>query len=147
MHKKSFVKERKRNLSASPVKKVTKKNQKNIANLLNATAKSSSEYMREYRARKKNTAKYSLNGLLILSLRNGNAIETLLMTAQINTDLVNHPVTLTTEPSTSLVSFETDACKSIINSFLRYKDYNSLKNAHKDFQKRFVDNRSFYDRF
>ncbi|GFY15143.1 uncharacterized protein TNCV_1569581 [Trichonephila clavipes] len=83
----------------------------------------------------------------MLSLRDGNAIETLLMTAQINTDLVNHPVPLTTEPSTSLVHFETDACKSIINSILRYKDYHSHKNAQKDFQGRFVDNRSFYDRF
>ncbi|GFS78878.1 uncharacterized protein TNCV_4341461 [Trichonephila clavipes] len=69
------------------------------------------------------------------------------MAAQINTDLVNHPVPLTTEPSTSLVRFETDACKSIINSILRYKDYDSYKNANKDFQKRFIDNRSFYDRF
>ncbi|GFY33628.1 uncharacterized protein TNCV_4593401 [Trichonephila clavipes] len=83
----------------------------------------------------------------MLSLRDGNAIETLLMTAQINADLVNHPVPLTTEPSTSLVRFKTDACKSIINSILHYKDYDSHKNAHKDFQKRFVDNRSFYDRF
>ncbi|GFV02377.1 uncharacterized protein TNCV_1023051 [Trichonephila clavipes] len=83
----------------------------------------------------------------MLSLRDGNAIETLLMTAQINTDLVNHPVPLTREPSTSLVRAGTDACKSIINSTIRYKDYDSHKNAHKDFQKRFVDNRSFYDRF
>ncbi|GFX85504.1 uncharacterized protein TNCV_3716761 [Trichonephila clavipes] len=83
----------------------------------------------------------------MLSLRDGNAIETLLMTAQINTDLVNHPVPLTTEPSTILVRFETDASKSIINSILRYKDYDSHKNAHKDFQKRFVGNRSFYDKF
>ncbi|GFW81058.1 uncharacterized protein TNCV_4804261 [Trichonephila clavipes] len=64
------------------------------------------------------------------------------MTEQINTDLANHPVPLTTEPSTSLVNVETDACKSIINSILRYKDYDSHKNAHKDFQKQFVDNRS-----
>ncbi|GFS55558.1 uncharacterized protein TNCV_1627741 [Trichonephila clavipes] len=79
----------------------------------------------------------------MLSLRNGNAIGTLLMTAQINTDLVNHPEPLTT----SLVRFETDACKSIINSILRHKDYDSHKNAHKDFQKQFVDNRSVYERF
>ncbi|GFV25766.1 uncharacterized protein TNCV_3867361 [Trichonephila clavipes] len=78
----------------------------------------------------------------MLSLRDGNAIETLLMTAQINTDVVNHPVPLTTEPSTSLASVGTDACKSIINSILRYKDNASRKNAHRDFQKRFVDNRS-----
>ncbi|GFV71852.1 uncharacterized protein TNCV_2457871 [Trichonephila clavipes] len=76
------------------------------------------------------------------SLRDGNAIETLLMTAQINTDLVNHPVPLTTDPSAILVRFGTDACKSIINSILRYKDYDSHKNSHKDFQKRFIDNRS-----
>ncbi|GFT01305.1 uncharacterized protein TNCV_1925501 [Trichonephila clavipes] len=85
------------------------------------------------------------------SLRDGNAIETLLMKAQINTDFVNHPVPLTTEPSTSLVRVGTDACKSIINSILRYKDCDSHKNAHKDFQKRFIDNpfghgRSIYDR-
>ncbi|GFY25656.1 uncharacterized protein TNCV_2487761 [Trichonephila clavipes] len=86
------------------------------------------------------------NTLLMLSLRDRNAIETLLMTAQINTDLVNYPVPLTTEPSTCEVRFETDACKSI-NSILRYKDYDSHKKAHKDFQKRFVDNRLFYDRF
>ncbi|GFU40885.1 uncharacterized protein TNCV_2466721 [Trichonephila clavipes] len=76
----------------------------------------------------------------MLSLRDRNAIETLLMTAQINMDLVNHPVPLTTE--TIPVRVETDACKSIINSILRYKDYDSHKNAHKDFQKRFIDNRS-----
>ncbi|GFS80396.1 uncharacterized protein TNCV_3448231 [Trichonephila clavipes] len=67
------------------------------------------------------------------SLRDGNAVETLLMTAQINTDLVNHHGPLTTEPSTSLVRVGTDACKSIINSILRYKGYFS--------QKQFVDNR------
>ncbi|GFT49405.1 uncharacterized protein TNCV_4583651 [Trichonephila clavipes] len=72
------------------------------------------------------------------SLRDGNAIETLLMTAQINTDLVNHPVPLPTETSTSLVRVGTDACKSIINSILRYKDYDSHKNAHKDFQRRHI---------
>ncbi|GFY30460.1 uncharacterized protein TNCV_3522231 [Trichonephila clavipes] len=102
--------------------------------------------MGEYRARKKTLQ----NTLLMLSLRDGNAIETLLMMAQINTDLVNHPVPLTKEQSTSLVRVGTDACKSI-NSILRYKDYDSHKNAHKDFQKRFVDNpfgrgRSIYDR-
>ncbi|GFY26855.1 uncharacterized protein TNCV_929961 [Trichonephila clavipes] len=76
----------------------------------------------------------------MLSLRDGNAIETLLMAAQINTDLVSHPEPLTTEPSTSLVRVRTDACKSIINSILHYKDYDSHINAHKEFQKRFVDN-------
>ncbi|GFT68616.1 uncharacterized protein TNCV_1842061 [Trichonephila clavipes] len=59
--------------------------------------------------------------------------------SQINTDLVNHFVPLTTEPSTSLVRVGTDVYKSIINSILRYKDYDSHTNAHKDFQKRFVD--------
>ncbi|GFX30402.1 uncharacterized protein TNCV_3460531 [Trichonephila clavipes] len=98
---------------------------------------SPSEFMREYRARKKTLQ----NTLLMLSLRDGNAIETLLMTAQINTDLVNHPVPLTTEPSTILVRVGTHACKSVINSILRYKDYDSHKNIHKDFQKRFIDNR------
>ncbi|GFT82788.1 hypothetical protein TNCV_4433731 [Trichonephila clavipes] len=43
----------------------------------------------------------------MLSLRNGNAIETLPMTAPINTDLVT-PVPLTTHPSTSLVHVGTD---------------------------------------
>ncbi|GFV41421.1 uncharacterized protein TNCV_3090311 [Trichonephila clavipes] len=94
--------------AASPVKKVTKKGKKNIANSLTATAKSPSEYMREYQARKKTTTLQ--NTLLMLSLRDGNAIESFLMTAQINMDLVHHFVPLTTEPSTSLVHFETDAC-------------------------------------
>ncbi|GFX51025.1 uncharacterized protein TNCV_2733761 [Trichonephila clavipes] len=92
--------------------------------------------MREYRARKKTLQ----NTLFMLSLRNGNAIETLLMTAQMNADLVNPPVPLTTDPSTSLVRVGTDACKSIVNSILRYEDYDSYINALKDFQKRFVDN-------
>ncbi|GFX98922.1 uncharacterized protein TNCV_1504961 [Trichonephila clavipes] len=74
----------------------------------------------------------------MLSLRDGNAIETLLMTAQINTDLVNHYVPLTTEPSTILVRVGTDECKSIIKSYVTKTD--SHKNAHKDFQKRFIDN-------
>ncbi|GFU26219.1 uncharacterized protein TNCV_5106391 [Trichonephila clavipes] len=83
-----------------------------------------------------------LNTLLIPSLitNNGNAIETLLMTALINMDFVNHPLPSTTELSTSVVRGETDSCESIINSILPYKDYDSHKNAHKDFQKRFVDN-------
>ncbi|GFU88806.1 uncharacterized protein TNCV_4444831 [Trichonephila clavipes] len=58
------------------------------------------------------------------------------MTAQINT----HRVPSTTEISTSLVRVETDSCESIINSILPYIDYDSHKNAYKDFQKRFVDN-------
>ncbi|GFX19389.1 uncharacterized protein TNCV_3015281 [Trichonephila clavipes] len=98
-----------------------------------------------------NTGEKHCKILLMPSLRNGNAIETLLMTAQINTDFVNHPVPLTTDPSTNLVRVGTDACKLIINSVLRYKDYNSHKNAHKDFQTRFIDNpfghgRSVYNR-
>ncbi|GFU18820.1 uncharacterized protein TNCV_1085621 [Trichonephila clavipes] len=63
------------------------------------------------------------NTLLMPSFRDGNAIETLLMTAQINTDFVNHLEPLTTEPSTSLVRIGTDACESKINSILRYKDH------------------------
>ncbi|GFX10337.1 uncharacterized protein TNCV_1867321 [Trichonephila clavipes] len=74
----------------------------------------------------------------------GNAIETLLLTAQINTNFVNRPVPSTTEPSTSLVRVGTDSYESIVNSILRYKEYDSHKNAHKDFQKRFVDNLFVY---
>ncbi|GFY00233.1 uncharacterized protein TNCV_4664851 [Trichonephila clavipes] len=76
----------------------------------------------------------------MLSLRDGNVIENILETAQINTDLVNHSVPLTTEPSASLVRVGTDVYKSIINSNLHYKDNGSHKNAHKDFQKQFVEN-------
>ncbi|GFT01120.1 uncharacterized protein TNCV_4055071 [Trichonephila clavipes] len=68
------------------------------------------------------------NTLLIPSVRDGYTIETLLMTAQINTDFVNHPVPSTTEPSTSLVCVGTDECESI-NSILRYKDYDFHKYA------------------
>ncbi|GFY28350.1 uncharacterized protein TNCV_4396821 [Trichonephila clavipes] len=92
--------------------------------------------MREYRARKKALR----NSLLMPGLRDGSAVETLLMTAHINTDFMNHPVSSTTEPSTSLMRVETDAYESTINSILRYKDYDSHKNAHEDFQERFVDN-------
>ncbi|PRD25083.1 UNVERIFIED_CONTAM: hypothetical protein NCL1_41909 [Trichonephila clavipes] len=106
-------------------RKSDKKKQKNNVNSSSATAKSRSEYMREYQARKKTLQ----NTLLMPSLRNGNAIQTLLMTAQINTDFVNHPVPSTTEPSTSLVRVGTDACEFIINSILRYKDYDFHKNA------------------
>ncbi|GFU17042.1 uncharacterized protein TNCV_2479881 [Trichonephila clavipes] len=134
---KSFVKEEK--LASSPVEKKKTKKQKNIANSSSATAKSQSGYMREYRAGKKTLQ----NTLLMPSLMtpDGNAIETLLMRAQINTDLVNLPVPSTTKLSTSQLCVETDAYK-LINSILRYKDYDSHKNAHKDFQKRFVHNRS-----
>ncbi|GFT30404.1 uncharacterized protein TNCV_2376971 [Trichonephila clavipes] len=105
-------KKEKEKLAASPVEKVTKKPQKNSANSSSTTAKWPSEFMREYQARKKNQCKI----LLMPSLRDGNAIETLLMTSQINTDFVNQPVPLTTEPTTNLVRVGTDACKSIINS-------------------------------
>ncbi|GFV39706.1 uncharacterized protein TNCV_4330271 [Trichonephila clavipes] len=81
--------------------------------------------MREYRAWKKTFQ----NTLLMPGLRNGNAIETLLTTAQINMDFVNHPVPSTTGPSTSLVRVGTDACESVINSILRYKDYDFHKNT------------------
>ncbi|GFW75546.1 uncharacterized protein TNCV_4427291 [Trichonephila clavipes] len=50
----------KEKLAASPVEKETKK-QKNSANSSSATAKSRSEYIIEYQARKNNIAKYSLN--------------------------------------------------------------------------------------
>ncbi|GFX26445.1 uncharacterized protein TNCV_950431 [Trichonephila clavipes] len=69
------------------------------------------------------------NTLLMPSLRDGNAIETLLMTAQINTDFVNYPVPSTKEPSTTLVRVGTDVCASILNSILRHKDYDFHKNA------------------
>ncbi|GFU55729.1 uncharacterized protein TNCV_3584461 [Trichonephila clavipes] len=62
------------------------------------------------------------------------------MTAQTNTDFMNHPVPSTTELSTSLVREEADSRKSMINSILPYEDYVSLKNSGKDFQKRLVDN-------
>ncbi|GFX62686.1 uncharacterized protein TNCV_4868461 [Trichonephila clavipes] len=68
--------------------------------------------MREYRAWKKNIAKYSLNA----EFKGWKcSIESLLMIAHINTDFVNHPVPSTTEPSTSLKRVGTDACVSIIN--------------------------------
>ncbi|GFS62780.1 uncharacterized protein TNCV_3202071 [Trichonephila clavipes] len=47
---KNFVKEKKRKLAASPSRKSDKKTQKNKANSSSATAKSRSEYMREYQA-------------------------------------------------------------------------------------------------
>ncbi|GFV21312.1 uncharacterized protein TNCV_2927851 [Trichonephila clavipes] len=98
---------KKEKLAASPVEKVArkkqKKSQKNIANLLSATA---------VHERIPSTRKKTLqNTLLMFSLRNENAIETLLMTAWINTDLVNHPVSFPTEPSKSLVRVGTDAYK------------------------------------
>ncbi|GFU71208.1 uncharacterized protein TNCV_2195841 [Trichonephila clavipes] len=75
-----------------------------------------------------NMEKTLQNTLLIPSLRVGNAIENLLMTAQIKTDFVNHLVPSTTEPSTSLLRVGTDACESIINSILRCKDYDFHNN-------------------
>ncbi|GFV23134.1 uncharacterized protein TNCV_2086181 [Trichonephila clavipes] len=80
-------------------------------------------HMREY------GKKYCQNSVLMPSLRDGDAIETLLMTAKINTDFVNHPVPSTTEPSTSIVRVGTDECESIINYILRYKDYDFHKMA------------------
>ncbi|GFY16858.1 uncharacterized protein TNCV_3689161 [Trichonephila clavipes] len=94
--------------------------------------------MREYRAPKKTLQNTLLKPSLMTNGR--NAVQTLLMTAQINTDFLNHPVPLTTEPSTSLVRVETDSWESIINSSMPYKNSDSHKNAHKDFQKSFVDN-------
>ncbi|GFU61309.1 uncharacterized protein TNCV_5033541 [Trichonephila clavipes] len=131
------MKEKKEKLEASPVEKVAKR-QKNSADSPSATAKSRSEYMREYRARKK--ALQNTLEMPSLMSNNGNAIETLLMTAQINTDFGNHPVPSTTELSTNLVRVETDSSESVINSIFPYKDYDFHKNAPKDFQKRFVHN-------
>ncbi|GFW31108.1 hypothetical protein TNCV_2576901 [Trichonephila clavipes] len=86
MHKeeKSFVKERKKRKTSSKSSRKSDKKQKNSANSSSATAKLRSEYMREYRVRKKTLQ----NTLLMRCLMNneGNAIETLLMTPQINTD-------------------------------------------------------------
>ncbi|GFW84489.1 uncharacterized protein TNCV_212931 [Trichonephila clavipes] len=127
--------ERKKKLAASSVKQMRKKNYKFI--------KCYCQISIRVHERISSAGKKTLqNTLLMLSLRDGNVIETLLMTTQINADLVNHSVPLTTEPLTSLVRVGTDAYKSIINPILRYKEYDSHKNAHKDFQKRFVDNRS-----
>ncbi|GFY24919.1 uncharacterized protein TNCV_2691101 [Trichonephila clavipes] len=128
MHKeeKKFVKEKYiENLAESHVKRLTK-NRKNNANSSSAGAKSRSEYMREYQARKKKTLQ---NTILMPSLSDGNPIETLLMTAQINTNFMSYPVPSTTEPSTSLVRVGIDVCESIRNSILRYKDYGFHKNA------------------
>ncbi|GFY05098.1 uncharacterized protein TNCV_3269701 [Trichonephila clavipes] len=74
------------------------------------------------------------------NLRDENAIETLLTTTQINTDFGYQPVPYisTTEASTTLVRVGTDACESIINSILRYKDYDFHKNDHEDVQIYFV---------
>ncbi|GFT52413.1 hypothetical protein TNCV_502421 [Trichonephila clavipes] len=52
------------------------------------------------------------------SLRDENAIETLLMTAQINADLVNHSVPLTTEPSTILIEiiiYSSNVCLCLLD--------------------------------
>ncbi|GFT14793.1 hypothetical protein TNCV_3482691 [Trichonephila clavipes] len=85
MHKKEEFRERK---TSSKFSRKSDNPQKNSAYSSGATTKSRSEYMREYRAWKKTLR----NTLLMPSLRDENAIETLLMTAQINTDFVNHPV-------------------------------------------------------
>ncbi|GFT83073.1 uncharacterized protein TNCV_629071 [Trichonephila clavipes] len=115
---------RKKNIAKYSLNAEFNDKQKNSANSSSANVKSPSELIREQRARRKTLQ----NTLLMPSLRDGNAIENLLMTAQINTDFVNHPVPSTTEPSTSIVHVRTDACESI-NSILRYKDYDFHKNA------------------
>ncbi|GFU74302.1 uncharacterized protein TNCV_4168911 [Trichonephila clavipes] len=130
MHKKekSFVKGKRKKLQrkfSRKSDKKKKKKQKNNANSSGATAKSRSEYMREYQARKKPLQ----NTLLLPSLWDGNANQTLLKTAQINTDFLNHSVPSTTEPSTSLVRVGTGACESIIDFILRYKSYDFHKNV------------------
>ncbi|GFW13968.1 transposable element Tcb2 transposase [Trichonephila clavipes] len=72
MHKegKNFVKEGKKRekLAASPVEKVTKKTQKNSAYSSSATAKSRSEYMREYQVRSK-PGDFAHNAYVTSSLR------------------------------------------------------------------------------
>ncbi|GFT69838.1 uncharacterized protein TNCV_3914471 [Trichonephila clavipes] len=135
MHKeeKSFVKKRKEK-SNKFSQKSDQNNRKNSANSSSATIKSRSEYIRNIEHGRKKLQ----NTFLIPRLKDGHVIETLLMTAQINADFVNHPVPLTTDVSTSLVRVGTDAYKSIIKSIVPYKDYDSHKNAVKDFQKRFV---------
>ncbi|GFW76290.1 uncharacterized protein TNCV_1580691 [Trichonephila clavipes] len=126
---KSFVKEKKRKTSSKSSRKSDKKPPEKYCKFIKAPTKSRSEYMREYRARKKTLQ----NTLLMPSLMtyDRNAIETLKMTAQINMDFVNHRVPSTIELSTSLVRVETDSCESIINSILPYKDYDSLKKGSK----------------
>ncbi|GFU76967.1 uncharacterized protein TNCV_4521231 [Trichonephila clavipes] len=111
MHKeeKSFVK-KKEKLAASQVEKVTKKGK-----FIKCYRQISIRVRERISSTKKET---SQNTLLMPSLRDGNAIENLLMTAQINTDFVSHPVPSTTESSTSHVRVGTDACESIINSIL-----------------------------
>ncbi|GFX67519.1 uncharacterized protein TNCV_3932611 [Trichonephila clavipes] len=74
------------------------------------------------------------NTLLMPNLRDGNVIETLLMTAQINTDFENHLVPLTTEPSTSLVRVGTDASESKINSIYVTKTMIPIKMLPKIFK-------------
>ncbi|GFU89588.1 uncharacterized protein TNCV_4599011 [Trichonephila clavipes] len=114
MHKeeKSFVKEKKNEkLTAIPIEKVTKKPWKIVQIhqvLLTNLHQSTHE-------RIVCTEKTLQNTLLTPSFRDGNAIETLLMTAQINTDFVNHSVPSTTELSTSLLRVGTAACESVIH--------------------------------
>ncbi|GFT19160.1 uncharacterized protein TNCV_302941 [Trichonephila clavipes] len=146
MLKKSFVKERKKKTSSKSSQKsdnphTPRKYCKSIKCYCQISIKVHEIISSTERTTLQNT-------LLMLSLRDGNAIETRIMTAQINRDLRReHLVPLATEPSKRLVRFETDACKSIIHSILRYKDYDFHKNAHKNLQRRFIGNRSFYDRF
>ncbi|GFV00619.1 hypothetical protein TNCV_3066691 [Trichonephila clavipes] len=89
--------ERKKRKTSSKYSRKSDKKKNNSANTSSATARFRSEYMRVYQARKKTLQ----NTLLMLSLmaNDGNAIETLLMTAQINTDFVNHSAPSTTQNS------------------------------------------------
>ncbi|GFV09396.1 uncharacterized protein TNCV_686741 [Trichonephila clavipes] len=116
MHKeeKSVVKRKKRKTiyssksasekSDDPPRKIGTRNSSSV------TTRSLSEYMRKGNIREQGK-KTLRNTLLLLSLSDGNAIEFLLITAQINTNFVNHPVPSTIEPSTSLVRVTTDACE------------------------------------
>ncbi|GFW98111.1 uncharacterized protein TNCV_2491671 [Trichonephila clavipes] len=107
MHKeeKSFVKEKKRKTSSKSSRKSDRKNRKivQIHQVLQLNLHQSTH------ERISSTEIKLQNTLLMPSLRDGNAIATLLMTAQISTDSVNHPVPSTTE-KISLVRVGTDAC-------------------------------------
>ncbi|GFT50475.1 uncharacterized protein TNCV_550971 [Trichonephila clavipes] len=79
------------------------------------------------------------NNLLMPILRDGNAIET----SNDSTDLYGlcePPCANNYRALNKLIRVGTDAYKSIVNSILRYKGYDSHKNAHTVFQQRFVDN-------
>ncbi|GFT08792.1 uncharacterized protein TNCV_663371 [Trichonephila clavipes] len=128
MHKeeKIFVKEKKRKLAASPhtVEKVTKKPRKIVQIhqvLLPNLHQSTHERLLSIEKKKLQ------NTLLMPSLRDRNAIETLLMTAQINNGLSELPCAVnyrTLNKSNACWN-----CESIINTILRNKDYDFHKNA------------------